>query len=116
MHWTLHWAVEGHRQTHFIRPKHTDAATVDPVRLTPKFVFDTNDAEALATKDQLDDVLGYGGQVEVADRFIEGIDIDASDEARLLLGGIQAPGTFLLKAELTTFDRPIRATIEVPKR
>ena len=113
MHWTSDWAIEGVVTTSTIRPKHPEAPVVDPIRLSPRFSFDPLDPEALKVQGKLELAMDYGGSVEIGDRYFHGFDVDASDEARLLMAGVGEPGTLQISSEMVRFDQPVRASVHM---
>jgi hypothetical protein len=113
MHWTVDWAVQGRAQSFTLRGKHPDAGKIDPIRFQPRFNFDPADVEAVAVKEQLDDVMAFGGSIELEEQYFRGFGIDASDEARLLLAGMDQPGQLTIQAVTTALPKPVRATVEI---
>lgn len=113
MHWTLDWAIQGRIQTYSLRAKHDEADQVDPIKLKTTVSFDPGDAAAVAIREQWEDVLGYGGSVDLDEKYVTRVAVEGSEEAQLLLSGMREPGGFALHGLVTTLDQPIRATIEV---
>lgn len=110
-HWTADWAVVGNVQQVTLRAKHPDAPLVDPIFFKPRFAFDPGDDEAAATHRRLTDAVNYGVGVEIPHRFVDLV-LEASDEVKLLLNGIEGPGTLTLRRTEEKLERPIRASLD----
>ena len=93
MHWTLDWSIKGATTTATIRPVHDDAPIVDPIRLTPQFAFASDDPQAHEVRTRLEAAQNFGGTVEIGERYFRGFRIEASDEVKLLMAGMEDPGT-----------------------
>lgn len=74
---------------HVLRATQPDSALVDPVTITPHFVFPAGDDAGAATLDALVAALRTGGDVHVPGRYIDHVSIETASEAteRLLRTG-----------------------------
>lgn len=113
LHWTVDWAIEGAVTTTTLRPKHPDAPRVDPIHLTPRFTFDPKNDEALKVQAKLEATMNYGGAVELNSEYFGGFDVEASAEAKLLMGPMDEPGALEIRSQVVTLPKPIRVNIRV---
>ena len=109
MYWRLSYLVTRSSQISMLEEKYPGAANDDPVVLRPTFSFDLlHDENAAVVRAQLERTLAFGGRVEVPERYIESFEVDASEEARLLLAVDQTTTTSLsIESVRTPLDPPV---------
>lgn len=73
--------------------RYPGAAAADPIRFNPVFEFPADDADAEAIATDLHELLDYGGDITVPDRYIKSFDIEASNETRKLWGPLGPDST-----------------------
>lgn len=91
------------------------AAALDPVTFTPQFAFPLEDPDAQQAHAQLRRALEFGGDVTVPGRYIERVDVDASEETRRLWADL-APGpdgTLRFVSREDNTDLPIVCQLEL---
>ncbi|MDA2811840.1 hypothetical protein O4J56_14450 [Nocardiopsis sp. RSe5-2] len=69
----------------FLREKFPGASEMDPIHATPTFIFPAQDEGARAAQASLQNALDYGEGCRIPGRYIQGIDIQASEETKKLL-------------------------------
>jgi hypothetical protein len=82
--WRVDFAVRGNEFHFEYSERFPGAATIDPVTITPVFSFPADDPEAEEAERRLTQTLEYGGDVVVDGRFVERVDIEASEETKKL--------------------------------
>lgn len=85
MYWRLSYLVTRDTQVFSLEEKYPGAAEDDPITLIPTFSFESADESATNVRSQLERTLNFGGRVEVPSQYLASFDVEASDEARLLL-------------------------------
>jgi hypothetical protein len=112
--WTLDFSVRDGVQMTTLRAKVEDAPLLDPITITPTFTFHTDDAEDEALRKQFERTLAFGGSVDLPVGYVTDLDIEASDEARLLFRtGDPATSEFSVFTTREHLDRPIRCAYQV---
>lgn len=84
--WKVDISTEGIATTLRYSARVPDAATLDPVTFVPTFTFPADDPEADATMHQLTRAFDYGADATVDGRYIERVEIQASEQTRPLFG------------------------------
>jgi hypothetical protein len=112
--WTLDFAVRDGVQMTTLRAKVDDAPVLDPITITPTFTFRTDDADEEALRQQFERTLAFGGSIDLPAGYVTELEIDASDEARLLFRtGDPATSEFSVLTTREQLDPPIRCTYQV---
>ncbi|MFI2709085.1 hypothetical protein ACH495_02990 [Micromonospora sp. NPDC018662] len=95
--------------------KRPDAATLDPISITPVFSFRTDDPEAKAVARRLKRVLEYGGNIAVPGDYIEDFNIQASEETKRAFGWDQPAVTSKLEIQSIEDNQglPLPCAVEV---
>ncbi|MDT0330878.1 hypothetical protein [Nocardiopsis lambiniae] len=93
--------------------KYPGAADLDPVSIKPTFAFEIGDEEAESVRAQLEDVLNYGGDISVDERYLQSLDIEASEETKKLIGMDGKTGRFEISSIRDKEGFPLPAVLEV---
>jgi len=96
-----------------LSPRVPDAAALDPIKITPVFTFPADDAEAADTAQQLQQTFDYGGSVTIPGRYIDRININASEEARRLVDAREEITQVELISEADNEGLPLPCTVDV---
>lgn len=114
MFWTLDFAVrDGFHETR-LRAKDPDAPLLDPITITPTFKFRAGDPDDEALRRRFEDTLAFGGTVSLPAGYVTGVDIEASDETRLLLRqGDPTTSEFTILTTREQLPRPLRCYYQV---
>lgn len=110
MHWRLSYLVTRDTQVFTLEEKYPGAAKDDPITLRPTFSFDIADEDgtAMEVRSQLERTLSFGGRVVVPSRFVSSFEVEASEEARLLLGaGEDETASLYIESTQTAIEPPL---------
>jgi hypothetical protein len=114
MFWTLDVAVRGGVTQTSLRAKVPDAHIIDPIKITPTFRFCTDDPDDERLRQRFEQTLAFGGSVDLPAGYVTDLEIEASDEARLLFStGDPKDSGFTLMSERVPVERPIRCAYQV---
>lgn len=114
MFWTLDFASRNGVTTSTLRAKIPDAHLLDPITITPTFSFKVGDPEAEELREQFERTLAFGGTVDLPAGYVTSLDIDASDEARLLFSRDDPSASeYTLTTAREQLDRNIRCSYQV---
>ena len=86
-YWKWHFGDTPYGPGQILTPQRPEAATEDPVQLTPSFSFPPDDPEARMAAERLQRVLRLGGDVEIPGRYIDELRVTAASEATQRLLG-----------------------------
>lgn len=100
--WRYKLTVDGESVTQELVPKHSDAATLDPISIHTGLSFPRDDAAAERVMAQLREAIDVGGDVTVPAEYVTRFDVQASSDATARLLGTERP----LPANLTFTSLP----------
>lgn len=114
MFWTLDFASSGGVTTSTLRAKVDDAHILDPITITPRFRFEDGDPQAEELREKFLRTMAFGGTVNLPAGYVTDLNIDASDEARLLFPDREPAGSaFTFTTARQRLDRHIRCSYQV---
>lgn len=91
-----------------------DAATQDPVMFRPNFTFPANDPDAREVMRQLRQAFDYGAAAAVDSRYVERVEIQASEQTRQLFGvNEHEPGSIQIGEAVHNESLPLPVTLSV---
>ncbi|WP_436528232.1 hypothetical protein [Actinoplanes sp. HUAS TT8] len=92
-----------------------NAAALDPVTIRPTFAFPLRDPEAAAAAKQLEHAFHYGSAATVPAQFVKHVAVEASDQARQLLGSkeMEIPGQITIGEAINNEGLPLVMTFKV---
>jgi hypothetical protein len=88
------------------KERFSGAAAMDPVQLRPTFDFPDGDPEAAAAKQQLQDMLDYGGDVEVDGKYVPNFEVVASPASQALFQPVGETARLRLTSVTHQVDPP----------
>jgi hypothetical protein len=114
MFWTLDVAVRNGGTQTTLRAKDPEAHILDPITITPTITFRTDAPEDDRLRQRFEHTLAFGGSVDVPAGYVTDLEIDASDEAKLLFSAADPEDSeFTLVSQRVQVERPIRCAYQV---
>lgn len=112
--WTLDFSIRDGVQTTILRAKVPDAHLLDPIKFTPTLTFRRDHPGDEELRQRFEHTLAFGGTVDLPAGYVTDLEIEASDEARLLFsGGDPKDSGFSIISQREQLDRPIRCSYQV---
>lgn len=95
-------------------PRSQTRTSWTPITITPTFSFRANHPEDEELRQRLEQTLAFGGRVELPVGCITNIEIQASEEARLLFSnGDPKTSEFTIFSTREQLERPVRCSYQV---
>lgn len=114
MFWTLDVAVRDGVTRTTLRAKDPEAHILDPITITPTVSFGVDDPDDQRLMRTFEHTLAFGGTVDLPAGYVTDLQIDASDEAKLLFPSADPKDSrFTITSERIRLERPIRCAYQI---